>query len=249
MSNLFGAANDNDESLQGQGGNWGNFGLNENARITKLEYNPNGGAGGSALDVVDITVTIDEKEHRNRIFLDIKSAYNGGTLYKQGDQGFDEAFAKEWAQRRGVITHSVKATGVTQEQIDRAFATPAANAVEWAKIMTGLKPNDFNQKPVDVFLEYQNKPSAGQTKTYLQQPDNMKGGKFLVPHENPVGSWKEVRDTNGLKYVDDAGNEHTFKRDAYYMKQPKANQIVINSTPTQSSNPMQGGGATSGEDW
>jgi hypothetical protein len=226
MSNLFGAVNDQDQSLQSRGS--GKFGLNTGARITKIEYNPNGGKDGAELDAFDITVSVSDREYRNRLF-DVTSIYDrdqGAPRELDLTNEADKAeYAKAIGQVQGVITHAVKATGVTQEQITEAFTNPAKDFVEWGKIMVSLVPSDYDSKPVDVFLEYQWSIKEGNDQTYLTLPKNMKGGYFLCPSVSPQeGSWEAVNDSNGLRYVDGAGNEHPFTRKENYMDSPKANQ-------------------------
>lgn len=219
----FGSVSDTDDSLQSKSG--GKFGLNTNARITKLEYNDKAGKDNSAGDAVDVTIKVGEREFMSRLF-DVTKVFDAkGRELSPNDPEFNKGYNTEIKQRMAVIVHHVKATGVSQEQIDEALKTPAANFAQWAKIVTGLVPNDFSSKQVDVFLEYQWQPTGDNDKTFLQLPKNMKGGYFVCPAVPHTGEWKEVKGDDGsLSYQDDNGNKHPFERSANYMDSPKAIQ-------------------------
>jgi len=214
----FGYVDDNDESLKSKSG--GKFGLNQGF-ITKLEYNPNAGADGAAADAVDITVQIGEKEFRNRVY-DVTRVYKDGEQIEKDNPDYAALYGAEIKQKMAVVIHSIKATGVTEEQLKTALATPPADFKGWASIVCALVPADASTRPVDVFLEYQWNIKEGQDRTYLEIPKNMKGGRFLCPSVTPVGAFTAVTD-NGLKYVDNANNEHPFDRSQNYMESNKAN--------------------------
>lgn len=254
----FGSINDQDESLKGQADS-GVFGLNQGF-LTKLEYNPNAGADKGPGDAVDITFMVGSKEYRRRIF-DVTRVYDrkGNQLTDENDPEFIKAYNQNMLQAMGVITHAVKATGVSQQQVDAALATPPDNFADWAKVITALVPQEFEAKPVDGFLEYQWNIADGQDRTYPELPKNMKGGYFLVPSVAVSGSWKpeyqwiekdasgKETKKQGLRYVDNAGNIHPFIRNKNFMESNKAIQqsdrgstadiesATINSTATQKS--------------
>jgi hypothetical protein len=218
----FGYIDDNDKSLQSKAG--GKFGLNHGF-VTVLEYNPNAGADGAAADAIDITVMVDQKEFRRRIYDITGPLYDKSNNQVEPDgEGYTELYNAELKQRMALVTHVVKALGVTDQQIQQALATPPANFAEWAKIMTALPGDDSKTKPVDVFLEWEWQIGEGNTQTFLQLPKNMKGGRFLCAKVEPQGGWKEVRDEKGLRYVDAASNEHPFARSTDYINGPKGNQ-------------------------
>jgi len=242
----FGAINDNDESLKGKSGG-GVFGLNHGF-LTKIEYNPNAGADKSAADAVDITVMIGEREFRRRIY-DVTRVYdkNGNQLTDETAPEFIKIYNQNMLQNMAVVVHAVKATGITQEQINTALATPPNSFADWAKIVTSLVPAGFEEKPIDCFLEYQWNIGDGQDRTFLELPKNMKGGRFLSPAVSVVGTWKaenswvekddkgnEIPHT-GLRYVDNAGNVHPFQRSQNYMESNKAIQQIDGQDAAKSS--------------
>lgn len=233
----FGSINDTDESLKGKSGG-GVFGINQGF-LTKIEFNPNAGKDGSAGDAVDITFLVGEREFRRRIY-NVTRVYdnNSNQLTDENDPEFIKIYNANMAQAMAVIVHTIKATGVTQQDIDTALATPPSNFADWAKIVTALVPVDFDKKPIDGFLEYQWTIADDQDKTYLELPKNMKGGRFLAPSVKPAGSWKvenewteddgegNVKTMTGLRYVDNNNVAHTFVRSQNYMESNKAIQQI-----------------------
>ena len=235
----FGSINDQDESLKGKSGG-GSFGLNESVNITKLEYNPNAGKDNGPGDAVDITVLVGEKEFRRRMY-DVTRIFDnsGNQMTDENDPEYIKKYNENMTQTMAVIVHAVKATGVTQQQIDAAVGAGVGSFAEWAKAVTSLVPADMDKRPVDFFAEYQWKIAADNDKTYLEVPKNMKGGYFLVPAVPPQGGqWTEERqweatDSNGitkthkgLRYVDGNGNVHPFTRSDNYMESPKGYQQI-----------------------
>ena len=240
----WGFQNDNDDSLKSKQG--GKFGLN-NANITKFEYNGNAGKDESPADAIDITVAIGDKEYRTRIYDITGDLFKGDNKISPDEPGYVELYNSEKKQREAVVIHTVKAFGVTEDQIKNALQT--GNVVDfksWAIAMCSLKGADFATKPVDVFLEYQWTIGDSNDRTYLVLPKNMKGGRFLAPHVAPVGTWEEVIDDNGLRYVDSAKNEHPFDRSKNYMDSNKAIQQVEGEENTAGAGgaPMAGTTAT-----
>ena len=248
MALSYGAIDDEDSSLKGGDSKYGNFGLNQNCYFTKFEFNPNGGANGTNMEVIDLEIKIGEKDFRKRIF-DVdptKPLYGtNGQLLSPDSPEYLDAFIKAKKQISAVVIHAVKALGVTQEQINTAFQIPVSSFKEWITKIISLLPADFKKRPVDVFLQYQWKIAEGQNKTYLEIPKNLKDGKFLCPAIE--GTFKEVRDSKGLYYFDESINKvHLFVRTASYLASNKAirqtteDDILptnINSTTTSSASP------------
>ena len=240
MSNqmLFGSVNDRGEEFKGkEGGNY-NFGLNH-GNFTELSFNPNAGKDGTAGNAVDININVGGKEFKRRIY-EVTRVYDkdGNQILDTNSEEYIKKYNQEMRQAMATITHAVKATGVTQEQIDTAFKTPVTTFTDWVNIILSLIPVNYKERELDVFLEYQWKISDGQDKTYLQLPKNMKGGYWLTGAVKPIGDWKEQRqwvetDENGvqksikgLRYVDEMSNVHPFTRSQNFMESPKANQQV-----------------------
>jgi hypothetical protein len=233
----FGAVNDTDKDLAGKSG--GKFGLNT-GYITKLEFTSEAGKNNEPGDAVDLEVQIGDKTFKNRLF-DITGDLYGAKNVKvtPEEEGYDALYQEAMKQLTAVITHAIKALGVSQEAIEKKFTQPATSYADWCKKILSLLPLDYKTIPIDIFLEYQwtfGKDSEGNEndKTYLILPKNMKGGRFLCPKMNPVGKWTEVKDEEGLRYVDSANNIHIFDRSAGYMESNKAVQQDKNNAGSNS---------------
>lgn len=236
---LFGYTDDQDKDLISNGGGSVNFGLNENVHITSIMYNPNGSNNpANPVECCDINVDVNGRELRRRIF-DVKRVFGKkGEELSPVDPEFATRYAENMKQNMAAITHAVKSLGVTDDQIKALFAKPARDFGDWVQKMISLLPNDYAQRPVDVFLEYQWNISPDQTRTFLEVPKNMKGGAFLVPHVEHATPWKEETSwtsetgafVEGLRYVDESGQVHPFKRSKNYMESKKAIQQTDEDT-------------------
>lgn len=226
---IFGSFDDNDPSLQTVSG--GKFGLNHGF-FSLIQFNPNGGAGGSAMNCVDIHVKVSDREFRRRIF-DITGIIlkDGNNEIQPTDEKYPEIFAKNMKQITACVVHAIKAAGVKQEDIDKMFKiAPATSFVDWTERIISLLPANYTTIPIDVFLHWQNSIQSGQNTTYLELPKNMKSGRWLESAVKPVGTWSEQITADGLKYTDDAGNEHPFQRSEFYMNSNNAKRITTGDT-------------------
>lgn len=218
----FGFQSDEDESLKGKSS--GSFGLNSNAVITKFEYSP-------------VTTDDSGKEFQENIALEILVngatmkqwwypitkvfAKGGGEIEDKTSPEYIAGFNEQMKVFKSVMTHYLKIKH-TEEELKAAFATPMTTFGDFGKKVEALIKDTLNT-PIDVFLQYQWNIKEGSTRTFLELPKNLKDGSFVTAHIEPVGSWKEVRDSSGLRYTDDANNEHRFKRSTSYLESPKAN--------------------------
>lgn len=235
----FGSVNDTNEELRSKALNGGKFGLNQGGHLIKFEFNPNAGKDGDAADAVDIVFLIGEREYNTRLY-DITRVYDkkGNELTDENSEEYITTYNSNMVQLQAVVTHITKSVGVTQDQIDRALATPPTTFADWATIMTSLVPQDFKTKNVDIFLEYQWTISDTADRTYLQLPKNMKGGYFLNP--GTTGNWVEENEwveknekgeeklCKGLRYTleTDKNQVHKFVRNQNYMESNKAIQQI-----------------------
>ncbi len=243
----FGYVSDSDESLKGKEFTSLKFGLNQGF-ITKFEYNANAGKDGAPGDALDIEVTsVEGKTVKSRIY-DVKGVYNAdNVLVNPGEEGYEDIAKIERAQKSAVVTHFVKALGVTEETIIKALTPAPKNFAEYVQIMTSLVAKNYATIPVDFFVQYQWTLKADAKMTYLEIPKNMKDGYFVVPAVKPVGEWKEVRNDKGLSYVDNAGNIHPIAKSKNFLDSNKAKQQKKGDTDSGAAAPMnQPTPATSG---
>lgn len=219
----FGFTDDANESLRSKG-DGGKFGLNQGVNLTKFEYNPNAGRDGAEADAIDITVQIGEREHMMRLY-DITKIYDkdSNEITDQTSEEYIKKYNDQQTHLSATIIHILKVFR-SEEDIRTAMQAGLTSFADWAKVCQGLLPAGFQNTSVDVFLEYQWKIKGDADKTYLQLPRNMKGGYWICPAV--PGNFKEDRTDGGLKYLNEAGQEHPFTRNEYYMESPKANQQV-----------------------
>lgn len=218
----FTYVDDQDEDLKSKAS--GIFGLNTGF-ITKFEFNPNAGKDNAPADAVDISIMIKDREYKSRIYDITGDVYGKDGLVAPDEKGYIALYNKSMKQKMAVIIHTVKVLGVSSNVIKEALGKNSdLTFAEWAKIICSLPKDEAFKKPIDVFLEYQWKIKEGQNMTYLQIPQNMKGGAFLCPHVEPNGAWEAFDEDGELVYRDSKNKEHPFTRAADYMESNKANR-------------------------
>lgn len=227
MSNLFGTfLSDSAEELKGKGGAR-NFGLNQGFIISKYEFNPNASADGSPNPALDINLTSKDGStiyytiYGNPTIFDA----NGNILEDTSSEEYQKKFRAEVATLQGVLTHFAKLV-YTEEEYKKLLTdtnpTSAAELLQFsAKVMSKAV---IEKTPIEVFLQYQWSIKKDNDRTFLELPKNLKDGYFLS--KATKGPWKEVRDEEGLRYLDNEGNEHIFKRSANYLTTNKAIEQV-----------------------
>lgn len=239
MADVFGAKPEELTSKQS-----GKFGLNK-AVVSNFAFTDKAGKDGTDGNAIDFTVKIKDREYYNRFFLNSEIYDNKNNLLKPGEPGYPEAFAATYTQIGAVIKHALGALGVTDAAMAgvtiKAATTEAdmvSSFIETAKGFLALVPANTLNIPIDIFLEYQWNIREGQDRTYLTQPKNMKGGIFLCPHVEPVGEWTEVRNDDGLHYIDNAGNKHPFTKSSNFMESNKAIQQGVGAAASPQANPI-----------
>lgn len=239
-----------DSSELAPGKQGGKFGLNTGAKVTKFEYNPNAGAGGAAQDAIDLTVQVGEREYRHRFF-PISKVYSkeGGEITDTNSQEYKDAMSKEVSQLNATLSDIVKSF-VDPEVLKTALAAPISSFRNYAETLQRLvqsAPN-WQSTPVDVFLQYQWKPSGDNDRTYLELPKNVKHGLFIT--KSLGEGFKEVKTSTSLTYENESGVKHPFKRGEWFIGSAYANQVDLSG----SINAPTGGGSamnssTDGNTW
>ena len=223
----FGQVNDEDSSLQTKKG--GKFGLNTNCKFSLIDFTDKAGKDETEGNAVDINILVGDREFKRRVYDPTgKSLYGKDNEQVAPDgEGYYDLLEKELTQTTAMVLHAVKATGVTQDAVNRAVA--ATNPPTWAayvQVLISLLPSTYKQVDIDVFLNYQWNISEGQKVTFLELPKNMKQGSWVTT-SIPGAEWKEIKDDNGLMYVDKSGNKHKISKSASFMEGNFAKQQKI----------------------
>ena len=228
----YGYVSDTDESLKSKTGAkfGGNFGV---ATLAKFAYNPNTAKEGQpAVEAIEVVVKVGDREYKdwinpvNKVF-----DKNNTEITDRTSQAYINGFNAQMIQVNALITHYVKSVGVTEDALKMALSTPVASFGEYATRVCSLLPLGFDQKPLDLFLEYQwnfgkKEDGSFHEKTYPTLPKNLKGGYFVVPAQ--PGTWVEQRgEDQSLFYVNGNQQKHPFERDANFMTGNKGKQQVF----------------------
>lgn len=219
----FGYVDDTSDDLKTKSG--GKFGLNQGVFLTKFELNKNAGKDKSEQDALDYEIQIKDASQSNRVYpTDRVFDGDGNEITDKNSQAYTDGYNEDWKHKNALIIHILK-NFRSDEEVRQAFSVPINSFADFINIAAGLLPENFASKPLDTFLEWQWKIPKGKDQTYLQLPQNMKGGAWLVPHMQAEGEWLETITEDGLKYVDSKnGREHAFTRSSNFMESPKAKQ-------------------------
>jgi len=259
MSGLlgYGYISDSDESLKSKTG--GKFGLNVgNCFLSKFAYNSNvAKEGQEPREAIELTVTIGDREYREWINpVDRVVNKDNVEIVDKTSKEYEDGFNALMIQQNAVVTHYLKAVGVTDDGLKAALAVPPTSFADYATKLVSTLPIGFDKRPVDVFLEYQwnfGKKADGSfhTETYPTLPKNMKGGYFIVPAQ--PGIWKELRtEDGGLVYVNSNDAHHPIAKDANFMKGNKGTKQVAGQMPGASASSgvmTPGNGAAATTQW
>lgn len=189
------------------------FGLQAGtARLSKFEFNPNGGAEGAEQDCVDIVVSISGRDMNARTFPVTRAYDNNVEITDPRHPEFQKALKVMNAN----IIHILK-TFVTDEAIRTALSTPITSFEQFIRTCTALLPNGYQEVPLDTFLQYEWQIREDNDRTWLRLPKNIKHGHWLCKHVPPVnGDWTEKITGGRLTYVDGSNNEHPFIRGKWF---------------------------------
>ena len=245
----FGFQSDEDASLKAKSG-FGLFGLNTGV-IQKFEYTPaiKDETGKELSEQIAIEIKSGESIYKqwwmpvNKVF-----GKDGGEI-NEGHPDYTKNYNEQMKHFKAVMTHYLKVF-ISEDNLKTAFTAPLNSFGDFAKLVcTLMSPAVAGAKPVDVFLQYQWKIKEGNTMTFLELPKNLKDGSFITAHMTPVGAWKEVRNAEGLSYVDDAGNVHRFKRSKSYLDSPKAVQQKEGQETSIGGSAMNAGTSATKSSW
>lgn len=191
------------------------FGLQAGtAKLTKFEFNPNGGSEGSPQDCLDIVIDINGKTMSGRVFPVTRAFDNGNEVTDPRHPEFQKALSLV----NGNIVHILKAF-TDEAAIRTALSAPITNFEQFARTCQALLPNNFATMPLDVFLQYEWEIREDNDRTWLRLPKNVKHGAWICAHIPPVdGDWTDTITGGRLVYKDGANNEHPFTRGKWFME-------------------------------
>lgn len=252
--NLWGGyVSDTDPSLQYQSSNL-KFGLNSKVVLTAFEYSTatgQGGTEGNPALIIKIDVNGTERNVRK-----YDPTVPGGKVYYRGKEVLDKnspdytaGLQEAVKATKAYITHFLKATGKTEEQIQAIYATATNFQSLVTAAQAAILPSITGRQPLDLFLQYQGKIKDGK-QTYLEIPETLLYGGFITAHMAPQGGeWTEERNwvekqadgsevaKTGIRYVDGAGNVHRFDRDENFIKSKNATLQTAVGGPSIPGNP------------
>lgn len=202
-----------------------NFGLNAGVTfLKKFEWIPNGGKDGAEQEALDIVFTINGTDKSYRMF-PVTKAYDKDQ--KEVTDPNSEEMKAERMDFNAKITHILHCFRDT-DTIKQSFAKKISSFKEFCTIAKGILPQDFNTKPLDIFIHYGWQLKDGAKQTYLEIPKKMKTGKWLTP-STPNAVWKEMKVENpndslgqALYYINEKATEgqpsiHPFVRNGWFM--------------------------------
>lgn len=201
------------------------FGLNAGVtKLTKFEWIGNGGANGAEQEALDIVFNINGTDKSYRMFPVVKAfGKNNEEITDPNAPEFKEALIDFNAR----VTHILHAF-LDSESIKAGFSRPISSFKEFCQIAMSLLPKDYKEYSLDIFLQY-GWNLGDKERTYLEIPTKMKYGRWLCPAQ--PGQWKENKvvdatDTvrKALFYTNDAGEEHPFMKNGWFMNSNFAHQ-------------------------
>lgn len=216
------------------------FGLNAaNVRLVKFEWINDAGKDGAEAEALDIQFMIEGGDRA----ISFRKFPITKTFDPAGGEITDPnhpVFQKAVRDFNALLMHIMHCF-IEKDVLQQALATPIASFKEFCRTLTSMLPKDYDQTPLDMFGQWQWQMTGENKRTYLDLPKKMSYGRWLCPAVSPVGEWKEVRKENptatdlvALKYVDDEGNIHPFKRNGWFMLSNFAHEQIAEQSENAS---------------
>lgn len=255
---MYGYANDEKSSSSAI------FGLNQKVKMTKFEFNANGGKDGAAQECLDITFEFSNGAVKNWRQFPVTQAIDktGNKVTDPRSQEMKAAFNEFNAK----ISQLMKCF-ITEDELKQGLIG-VSNFKSYCDALTRVLPNKFEEILLDVFCQYQWTSKSDNGTKYIEIPSNVKQGKVFTAHveeqfeaitinaKSQTFTYKgtehelvsegkqfvldlgenivKVDNKKGLVYVDEAGNLHPVTRTDWFM----SSNFAISSTtdePIQSS--------------
>jgi hypothetical protein len=189
---MYGYANDEKSSSSMA------FGLNQGVKMTKLEFNPNGGKDGAAQECLDIAFEFPGGLVKNYRQFPVTKAID-----KNGNQVTDPRSAEMKAafnEFNAKISQLMKCF-VTEEEL-KAGLNAATGFKSFCNILSQLLPSNFSSVELDVFCQYPWTSKNDNGTKYVELPSNVKQGKVFVPAQE--GKYEPVT-------INGKSSEFTFR--------------------------------------
>jgi hypothetical protein len=213
-----------------------NFGLNAGVtHLIKFEWIPNGGKDGAEQEALDVVFNINGTEKSYRMF-PVTQAFKKGTNEKITDRNAPE-FKEAVTDFNARVKHIVGCF-VNNETIMSKLSVPITSFKQFIQLYASLLPANFKEIPLDIFLQFEWNLRDEQKRTYLNIPNKMKYGKWLMPAQ--AGTWEARKkenptedDKKALWYVNTDGpknekgeytQEHPFFKNGWFMNSTFAKQ-------------------------
>ena len=171
------------------------FGINE-VKMTKFQYNPHYQfSDGSTKECLEITFNLKGTEIRYNQF-PVTEAFD-----KQNNKVTDpshEAMQKAFREFNNKLSQLVSCF-IDEDQLKANLSTNINGFAHFCEILTNSLPEDFRQKRLHVFGQYQWKIKPKQKITYVELPKKVNLGLCFVNAEELL----EPRDYTMFKYDKD----------------------------------------------
>lgn len=166
------------------------FGLNQGAKLIKFEHNPAiGFKNGNTANGIEVEIEI------NGMVVD-SIIYRPEATYANGEVKEKDRFNKEKNSALQKILHIAKCFASKAEIMEAIAGVP----VPFGEYVTNVKSvweENWQDKKLDVFYQYQWQQKETADRKYLELPKNTKQGAFLIP--TVIGNFRKV-------LIDEKGN-------------------------------------------
>lgn len=208
--------------------NYPRFGKNY-AKLVEFRAIPaQSGKSAAAL----IKVNVEGKDFYSYVNEPEQSFTAGGKQINLTDEKF-KAAKKDAAD---TLMHVAQAF-LSKEEVVKLISQDKAKAKEqghsyefynFAKTIEQALPMNYQEKGLEVFLQWQWKARKGYERTFLELPSSVKHGPFMVPYQGKGYKWNlknleglDYKEINKIKialsYVNEQGEVHPFTRSGWFM--------------------------------
>lgn len=224
-----------------EGSSYGKFGLNKDAKLSKVAYE---NLSVSNTDkALKMEFSVGDKTYYKTFFNPMKSTqgfrYKGKVYTDPSSEGYIKGQEQNVIRFMSNLVHVLKA--FVPEEVIQTNLKGLTTFQEVSEVSVAMLTDKVNKNLVDIFLEYQYSIKKGNSRTFLQIPENLYSGRYIVSSQKgtftPVDNWNEVLDNGtvvnkkGLAYINNEGDIHPLHRNAEYMLSNSAKEQKIESTP------------------